>query len=535
MYQIFCDDTMIYDSTLEDFVITKGQISKELNKSGSFTFTIYDSNPFYNQIQKMKSLITVYKGNQNIFRGRVISEEIGFFKDKTFLCEGELGFLLDSIQRPFEFTGTPADLFKKFINSHNSQVEELKRFEIGTITVTDPNNYIIRSSEDYETTLDSINNKLLETLGGYIFISENSSGKRVISYYKDSPYISGQKIEFGENLLDFVKTNETKDICTAIIPLGYEIEDTETDKKSRLTIAEVNGGVDYLYDPDAVAVYGWIFKTEIWDDVTLPSNLKEKGLSLLQSKINQTVSFELSAVDLSLLDTSIDSVSLGDYIQIVSSPHNFDERYLLKKQSIDLLKPDNDKITLGYTKYTFTDTNASVKKSTSDLVRKVSVIRANYADKKVVKEQVTELRSMIDQTNETIKLTVESDTSVNEELRNLISTTYTQLNNTFEFMFKTLDTSINENDVEVRTMFSEINKYIRFLDGDIYIGEIGNPLTLKLSLNRISFLEDNIEVAYIDNNKIHITDARIINSLRLGNYALIPRETGNLSLMKVRV
>lgn len=534
MYQIFSDDILIHDSTLEDFGITKGQITKELNKSGSLTFTIPYNHPRYNTILKMKSIITVYKGNKKIFRGRVISEQVGFHKDKSFTCEGELGFLLDSIQRPYTFNGTPADLFTQFIENHNSQVDENKRFKVGSVTVTDPNDLIVRSNEDYSNTSSELQSKLIDPLGGYIFITENSSGERVISWYKDSPYMSNQKIEFGENLLDFVKTNETKDICTAIIPLGYEMENKDGTKK-RLTISEVNNGVDYLYNPDAVELYGWIFSTETWDDVTLASNLKEKGEAFLMSKINQNVTFELTAIDLSLMEKTIDSFELGDYIPIVSIPHDFNESYLLKKQSIDLLKPDNDKITLGYTFSTFTDTNASTNKDASDLVKKVNIMYSSHTNTAVIQQEVTELRSMVEQTNENIKTTVSAEISSNEQIQSMIETTYEQLNNTFEFMFNNLNQIVNENDIEARAMFTEINKYIRFVDGDIYIGEIGNPLVLKLSLNRISFLENDVEVAYIDNNKIHITDARIINSLRLGNYALIPRDTGNLSLMKVRV
>lgn len=534
MYRIFSDDILIHDSTLQDFGILKGQITKEINKSGSFTFTIPYNHSQYNVILKMKSIITVYKGDKKIFRGRVISEKVGFQKDKSFTCEGELGFLLDSIQRPYTFKGTPEALFRQFIEDHNSQVEENKRFKVGAVTVTNPNDTITRSNEGYSDTFSELQSKLVNMLGGYIFITENDAGERVISWYKDSPYRSNQKIEFGENLLDFVKTNETKDICTAVIPLGYEKENKDG-SKSRLTIAEINEGKDYVYNADAVDLYGWIFKTETWDDVTLASNLKEKAEAFLSSKINQNITFELTAIDLSLIDRSIDSFELGDYIPIVSIPHSFNESYLLKKQTIDLLKPDNDKITLGFTLSTFTDTNASVNKDNSDLVKKVNVIYSNYTNTTVIQQEVTELRSMVEQTNENIKATVSAEISINQEIQQLIATSYEQLNNTFEFMFNNLNQTVNNNDIEARAMFSEINKYIRFIDGNIYIGENGNPLVLKLSLNRISFLENDIEVAYIDNNRIHITDARIINTLRLGNYALIPRETGNLSLMKVRV
>ena len=306
MYKIYCDDTLIYDSTLEDFVITKGQITKELNKSGSFVFTIYSSHAYYNLIQKMKSIITVYKGEEMIFRGRVINEKIGFYKDKTFTCEGELGFLLDTIQRPYSFTGTPAELLTQFINNHNSQIDDFKKFKIGTIDIND-NTEVLVINEEYENTIDNLENQLLDVYGGYIIITGDSSGERFINWFDRSPYRSNQVIEFGENLLDFTKSNKAEDIATAIIPLGAMIENETTEESYRLTIADVNNGVDYVYNSDAVDLYGWIFKTETWDDITLASNLKTKAEAFLSEQIKQSISIELSAIDLSLMDKSIDS------------------------------------------------------------------------------------------------------------------------------------------------------------------------------------------------------------------------------------
>ena len=534
MYKIYCDDTLIYDSTLEDFVITKGQITKELNKSGSFVFTIYNSHAYYNLIQKMKSIITVYKGEEMIFRGRVINEKIGFYKDKTLTCEGELGFLLDSIQRPYTFSGTPEELLRQFIESHNSQVDDFKKFKIGTIDIND-NTEVLVINEEYENTIDNLDKQLLDVYGGYIIITGDSSGERFINWFDRSPYRSNQVIEFGENLLDFTKSNKAEDIATAIIPLGAMIENETTEESYRLTIADVNNGVDYVYNSDAVDLYGWIFKTETWDDITLASNLKTKAEAFLSEQTKQSISIEISAIDLSLMDKSIDSFRLGDYIRIMSTPHNLDSDYLLEKQTIDLLKPSNDKITLGYSYSSFTDANVSANKSNNNIIKTVETIRSNYITKAVVASQVNDLKSLIDQTSETIQMTVSSEISSNEELQSLLATTYTQLNNTFEFMFKNIEEIVNNNDADTRAMFSTINKYIRFVDGDIIIGEIGSPFILKLQNDRISFLENEIEIAYISGNKIHITDANITSSLRIGNFAFTPRDTGHLSFTKVRV
>ena len=55
MYKIFADDTLIYDSNLQEYTITKGQITQEVNKSGSFAFSIVYNHPYYDRIQEIKN------------------------------------------------------------------------------------------------------------------------------------------------------------------------------------------------------------------------------------------------------------------------------------------------------------------------------------------------------------------------------------------------------------------------------------------------------------------------------------------------
>ena len=202
MYRIYADETLIYDSTLDDYIITKGQITKEVNKSGSFVFTIYQDHPYYDELQKLKTIITVYKNEKIVFRGRILNDSIGFFKAKTFTCEGELSFLLDSIQRPYTFTGSPEKLFIQFISNHNSSIDEVKNFGIGEITVKDDNDYINRSNSSYDNTLTNIKDHLVKTHEGYLHITRGDNQKPILNWFADFPYMSQQNINFGENLLD---------------------------------------------------------------------------------------------------------------------------------------------------------------------------------------------------------------------------------------------------------------------------------------------------------------------------------------------
>lgn len=365
MYKIYADDTLIYDNTLEDYKISKGSISLETNKSGSFTFSIYPDHFFYESFVRLKTIITVYKSGKIVFRGRILNDVTDYWNNKVITCEGELGFLQDSIIRPFSFTGTPEELFKKFIEEHNSQVDEFKRFKIGAVTVVDPNDYIARSNSGYESALSNLNSRLIEdSLGGYFYITHGADGTDqipTINYLADFTKVSSQTIEFGSNLKNYTKTVKAEDIATAIIPLGHEVDDGDENTENRkLTIESVNGGKDYVYSEAGVALYGWIFKVVSWDDVTEALNLKTKAEAHLENVVNQNITIELNAIDLHLLDHSIESFNVCDYIRVISSPHNFDSTLLCNKQTIDLLKPENDTITLGYTYSLFTEISGEI-------------------------------------------------------------------------------------------------------------------------------------------------------------------------------
>ena len=372
MYKIYADNTLIYDSTIENFKIAKGSVSLETNKSGSFSFSVYPEHFYYDKFVRLKTVITVYKSGKIKFRGRVLSDVTDHFNNKELTCEGELGFLQDSIIRPFEFTGTPEQLFTRFITEHNNQVDDFKKFKVGKVTVTDPNNYINRNNTAYESAFSNLNSRLInDSLGGYFYITHGEDGTDpipTINYLSDFTKVSTQVVEFGSNLKKYTKTVKADTIATAIIPLGHEVDDGDSETTNpKLTIKSVNDGKDYVYDESAVALYGWIFNVVSWDDVTEPENLKRKAEEHLESIVKQNITIELNAIDLHLLDRSIESFNVCDYIRVISKPHNFDSTMLCSKQTIDLLKPENDSIVLGYTYSTFTEKSNKISSSISSI------------------------------------------------------------------------------------------------------------------------------------------------------------------------
>lgn len=353
MYKVYCDGQLLYDPRVDELSIIRPKLDLEVNKAGVFTFTIYSTHPLYARVQKLKSVIEVYQDSVQIFRGRPLNDDIDTYSAITYQCEGDLAIFNDSIIRPYEFTGTITAYLSMLINNHNSQVEVEKRFTIGAVTVTDQNDYIVRASSDYPKTWSELENKLLKLLGGYLVVRRVGT-TNYLDYLEDSNKSSLQVIQLGENLIKVNQRRRGEDIATAIIPIGADIEN-EDGSKTQVDITSVNGGVDYVYNQDAVDTYGWVFKKIDFKDVTVPSNLLTKANQALAQSILQLNTIELTAVDLSMIDIDIDEFKIFEYVQVISPIHKLDDRYLIRKMELDLMNPENNTITVGAEYSTFTE------------------------------------------------------------------------------------------------------------------------------------------------------------------------------------
>jgi len=364
IYRVYCDGNLLYHTRMGSLMIYNPSLELEVNKTGSFVFTVQQDHPYYDLIRKLKSIITVYQDDFLLFRGRVLNDEVGWHNERQFSCEGELAFLLDSIQRPYDFTGSITDFLSMLITSHNAQVDAEKQFTLGKVTVTDPNDYIVRSDIDHTTTWDVIQKKLLDLLGGYIIV-RHQDGKHYLDYLSSITVLSPQKIIFGQNLLDLKRIRKGEDIATVVIPLGAKLKNDEgQDTDKRLTIETVNGGVDYVQDADAIAQYGRIVKTVIFDDVTDSRSLLTKGKAHLADSVKLPETVELTAADLAATGQDIASFHVATMVDAISDPHGLNQRFLVSKLSLKLFEPGANKMTLGGVLDTFTSQTSKITSST---------------------------------------------------------------------------------------------------------------------------------------------------------------------------
>jgi hypothetical protein len=338
-------------------------------------------------------------------------------------------------------------------------------------------------------------------------------------------------IEFGENLLDFSRS-QSADLATVIIPYGAKNEETG----ERVTITGINDGLDFIQDDAAVALRGVIAKAVYWDDVTQPENLLRKAQQYLASSKMLITSLELTALDLSVLDKSIDTFQVGDTIRVRSKPHGVDDDFQLRERTYDLLEPANDTVVLGKDQATLTGADAAGDRDNrNELHRTEHEIKSDYQlnISKAVEETTKTLLTLIQQTSDSIMLEVSQTFVKGDDVQEKISTTLTQMSDSFVFEFNTLQKIVEDNDAEARERFEELEKYIRFENGNIILGESGNELVLRIENDRISFLDGGAEVAYFSNKQLYVLDGYFIHSMRVGKFAFLPRENGNLSLVKV--
>lgn len=534
MYRVYCDGLTLYNSNLESLKIFSPSVELELNKTGSFLFTIYPDHPQYSAIQKLRSIITVYQDDYLIFRGRVLDDEIGFHNEKRIACEGELAFLLDSIQRPYDYSGTVAGFLNLLIDNHNAQVEEPKWFTVGNVTVTDPNDYIVRSNIDYVDTWTELQKKLIDLLGGYIVI-RHEGYINYIDYLQDFTLLSPQKIAFGKNLLDLKRIRKGTDIATALIPLGAKLKDDEgKDTDNRLTIAGVNDGLDYIVDEESAEKYGLIFATHTWDDVTEAANLLTKANAHLANLVNQSETIDLTAADLATVNASFSSFHLGTYVKVESTPHGIDQNFLVSKLSLKLLEPGANKLTLGGVFLGISGALAGISGAQSEIILQIE--NAAKTASAAIYNVEQNLLASLQVSEENIKSIVAENYYLKDQTDALVSSVSTEIEQTkesVEIQFNQFNADIEAVAAGTDAEFEEIRKYIRFVDGSILLGQVGNELELKISNDRISFLQDAVEVAYFSDNKLYVTDGHFLHSLQLGNFAFIPRENNNLSFKKV--
>lgn len=382
--------------------LIKAEMDEELNMITEVNIQAPIDNPFYQKFQGMKTCIEVIniRTNEKVFDGRCTIPEgsmndSGLFSSSVTF-ESKMGYLHDSTQeyRTTQLTGT-REYLEILINNHNKQVEPHKRFKVRNVTVGKDKVY---RSIGYKSTFETIKDKLIDRLGGYL-VYEEVNGVMYLDYLQDYGEKKQSPIQISQNLLSASKKQDLTDMATVIVPLGAEIpkdsdegmQKKESDfSKERYTIKSVNGGSIQLIDKKLHEEFGHIRKEIIYPNTENPSVLKSQGDQYLKNQRIALIDWDISVVEQGLIDDKYDIFKIGNYHLIDNeylSPH---EILQIVAKKTDLIEPIKTNLTIGNKNKSFSqfqnEMNSQIIKPKID--SQVQVVSENV---KIVSSKVDDL------------------------------------------------------------------------------------------------------------------------------------------------
>ena len=391
-YKLMYNDGILFEPFSDD-VVYDAKLTARYNNPDYLDFTLPYSHSLYSTVAERAGVIKLYFDNVLLFDGEITSIAIDMEGNKSISCDGALAYLQDSLVRPYstikdeeQYTApsTVNGLFQWYIDQHNEHVmDPRKQFtvNINQGASLDSNNYIYRSNTGLPTTWSEINDKLIDSLGGYLFVDYEDT-VHILNYYSDVHDNNTQIIDFGVNISDFSKTIDTTDQYTAVRPSGATPEAPEgsTDEQKPITIESLaNGGTKYagitkkgdvVYSIEGVARYGYREYNYSNTDITTQEGLLESACRVLNNLLSPTTTITVKAVDLSLYMEGYTHLKVGEAVRIRSKLHDEDEYLMVNSITLDLQNPGNSEYEIGQAYDTLTGQQSAYLKSLNSGINK---------------------------------------------------------------------------------------------------------------------------------------------------------------------
>lgn len=391
-YKLMYNDGILFEPFSDD-VVYDAKLTARYNNPDYLDFTIPYGHSLYSTVAERAGVVKLYFDNILLFDGEITSIEIDMEGNKSISCDGALAYLQDSLVRPYstikgeeQYTApsTVNGLFQWYVDQHNEHVmDPRKQFtvEVNQGASLDTNNYIYRSNNGLPTTWSEINDKLIDSLGGYLFVDYEDT-VHILNYYADVHENNTQIIDFGVNILDFSKTIDTTDQYTAVRPSGATPEAPEgsTEEQKPITIESLaDGGTKYsdivkkgdvVYSVDGVVRYGYREYHYSNTDITTQSGLLESACRVLNNLLSPTTTITVKAVDLSLYMEGYTHLKVGEAVRIRSKLHDEDEYLMVNSITLDLQNPGNSEYEIGQAYDTLTGQQSAYLKSLNSGINK---------------------------------------------------------------------------------------------------------------------------------------------------------------------
>lgn len=451
-------ETIIHSENTSKLKVTNDTLVQGVDGIDSYVFSVNMLNPGYSSISPLKTLITIedmrkreiiYNGFVKRYSSTMDSE--GLYKRHITTWDG-LGLLKQTKQLFGEYHDmTPKQFLQVMIDEHNRQTDSWKQFVLGEVDVTNSTDNVYRFLDETENTYDSIIEKLVSRLGGELRARLVGS-QWVLDWKKKIGRTCSTEIRVGKNLRDAERDLGTDNVTTRFFIYGADFEkgviksfdkdeavvkfkETErnikknilptsagvgsyilyrddkillgnVNSKPYLTIGSVNGGKDYIDDVAGIDSFGILVGHVKFDDVTVISNLLNKGRNYVNTFNQVTDSNTVTAIDLALIGKDIDSFDVYNYYTL-NNP-GIAEKNLVRviEKRMSLSNPQNASLTIGEkfikaSKYqaNMAKTSQSVERIRQSVTNQGTLISGVSVSVSNIKKEVTNVNAAIQNIN----------------------------------------------------------------------------------------------------------------------------------------
>ncbi|WP_314231400.1 phage tail protein [Solobacterium moorei] len=357
------------------------------------------------------------------FDGRVLVVEPSMDSSglilKRVTCEGKLAYLNDTIQEycvPKNWT--TKGLLQQILKVHNARVDVSKVINLGNVQAVDANDNIYVGIQ-YDSSWKTLVEKLVKKSGGE-FQFRNVNGLLYLDYLKQTGEEKNTAIVLAKNMQSITQKIDSSSLITRLYPYGAKIKakdesGNEKETEERLSISSVNAGKPYVEDAEYLSRYGVVETTQFWDDVNSLEILKSKGAAWLKENNRITVSYEIDAFDLSLIDVDSDELTVGNIYPVRNELLDIDEKLRVISRTIDVIEPHKTTLEFGSKKQTLTNMQTSINQYVVETVEKnvkanAEITQSNIDNTRKYAAEITEnakstVVKMVESTNDELKET----------------------------------------------------------------------------------------------------------------------------------
>ena len=347
MYQVNLGNNVLYYPASADACIYDTKLTEDIGMAGEFSFKVPPQNPYYSNLVQGE-LITIYRDGVEFWRGEIREIKTDFAKIANVYCLEDMAWLGDEFLTPAQVTtDTYAQRFQAAIDAYNLNRSSERQFTAGYITNISSSNLCNWTTEYEESILENLRRCICDagSTTGYVRVRRVTSGGTVTRYIdivklSDYGVAATQPIEYGYNLLDYVKDSDYSNLVNVLIPYGDELDsEIYTDYNERLAGTVIS-------EATSITTYGRHAKAVVFDGVSDLTALNNLAASYLSRYSQPQLTMQVKAVDLAGIE-SVDAISIGDSVRIIAKPFAVDQWLYLTQITRDIQNIDKNTITLS--------------------------------------------------------------------------------------------------------------------------------------------------------------------------------------------